>query len=306
MGKRILLQVQNTTIKGMIIKYLIEAGLEVVDIVDYKDLLFKISVYPSNFVLFIIEITEESLSTIFDEIAEIKENEPFINIPILALIPRDTPDIITSALKSGIEDVFLIPKSSASFKQHLHGKINAAIKQFVPIEFSSKYKKKKSEEIDIEKVKELIYTDIKLANRGKYPISFLMIKFTKVKEDDAYGFIERLSRILRETDKILRLSDFEWVIVCPFTEKKYIIEVERKVFVAFRAEMESEYNNKKINLDSATYPEDSESLDKILEKLELGIKNNMAINKINVPLKSLSPKELEDYKKIIQQYKKFF
>lgn len=306
MGKRVLLRVQNKLIKGIALRFLIEAGYDVIDVSDFEDMRLKLTVYPSDFILFIMEITEDNLSTIFTETAGLKKSGPLANTPILALVPRDTSDIVSSALKSGIEDVFLLPKTKETYRQQISDKISGTMKKLDPVEQEQNREEAPLEETGIDKIRDQLESELRHANRGKYPISMLMIRFADVEVIKAEKFVERLKIILRETDTVYRLKDNTWLITCPFTEKRYIIEVERKIFSTFEAEMGVQRDHKKINLFTAAYPQDEENLNRIFERLETGISNSMAINSIKVPLNSLTKDELEAYQKKIRLFKKFF
>lgn len=306
MSKMVLLRVQSKLIKGIALRCLVEAGYDVIDVMDFEDLRLKLTIYPSNFILYIMEVTEESLTTIFTETSGLKKSGPLGNTPILAFVPRGTSDIVSSAMKCGINDVFLLPKGKESYRQHIQDKIIATMKKLDPVEQVQSREEAPLEETGIESIRDQLDSEIRHANRGKYPVSMLMIRFADVEGAKAERFIERLTKILRETDKVYRLKDNTWLITCPFTEKKYIIEVERKVFSTYEAEMGVQRDHKKINLFTAAYPQDEESLDRIFDRLETGISNSMAINSIKSPLNSLTHDELEAYQKKIQQFKKFF
>jgi hypothetical protein len=306
MDKKVLLRVQNKLIKGIALRRLIESGCDVVEVTDREDLRLKLAVYNSGFFMYIMEVTEENLPTIFDETSGLRKGGPLSGIPVLAMVPRDTSDIISQALKSGIEDVLLLPKAGESFRQQLYDKLGASIDRFKPSDPPQTREEAPLEEMGIESIRSRLELELRHAKRGKYPVSMLMIRFTDVDVEKAERFIERLKGILRETDNVYRLKDNTWLVSCPFTEKKYIIEVERKVFSTFEAEMGQERRHKKINLFTAAYPEDEESLDRIFERLETGISNSMAISNIKAPLNSLTRSELEEYKKKIKQFKKFF
>lgn len=307
MGKRVLLRIRSKLAKGIALRCLIEAGYDVIDVMDDDDLRLKLSVYPSEFILYILEVTEDSLPNIFTETSALKRNGPLVKTPVLALVPRDTSDIVSSALKSGIEDVFLFPKARESYRQQITDKITATLKKLDPVEPPPKPREEAPlEETGIETIRDRLESELRHANRGKYPLSVLMIRFTDVEPDKAEKFIDRLKSILRETDTVYKLKNHTWMITCPFTEKKYIVEVERKIFSTFEAEMGEKRDHKKINLFTAAYPQDEDNLDRILERLETGISNSMAINSIKTPLNTLTRDELEDYRRKMKQYKKFF
>jgi hypothetical protein len=60
MGKRILLRVQNRYIKGILLRFLVEGGYDIVEAFDFSDLELKLNVYRGDFILHIREIPEEN------------------------------------------------------------------------------------------------------------------------------------------------------------------------------------------------------------------------------------------------------
>lgn len=301
MSKRILLQIDDKIIKGMTIKYLIEPGYEIIEILGYDDLLYKLSIYPDDFCLFIIEINNNSLVSIFKKISDIKQKGFLKNTPILGFILDDTRDIVNLAIKSGFNDLILIPDNKASFKKQLYMKLGFLIKEFNPIMPDKEYFD--TEIVSIEKIKELVNNEISFAKRGKYPVSFIMIRFANLKENLVCKAGNYLSDILRKTDKVYRLASNVWIIICPYTEKKHIVNVEYKIYKILRKKTGINSTVKYVSLGMASYPQDSENFDEILEILEAGIKTNFTINNLRGTLSSVPKNELDNYKRILEQYK---
>ncbi len=301
MANRVLLQIEDKLIKAITIKCLIEPGYEIIEISGHDDLLFKLNIYPDDFRLFIIEINNNLLPSIFERVWGIKEKGFLKNTAVLGLIQKDTHNIKKSALKSGFNDLMLIPSNQKDFKKQLCFKLDSLIKgsnlQISLIDYMN------SEKLNIKKIKEMINNEISLAKRGKYPFSILLIRFSNLKVELIWKACDKLSTILRKTDRVYQFNDYEWIITCPYTEKKHIVNVEHKIYEVLREKLSIDSTVKYVSLGMATYPQDSESFDGIFEILEAGVKADMAINRLKGTLKNIPRNELDNYQRIMNQYK---
>ncbi len=303
MRKRILIRVQNRYIKGILFRFLVDRGYEIVEAYDFSDLKLKLDVYGRDFMLHILEIPEYNPGSVYGELAQFRQEVK--GIPVMALIPKDTSDFVSPALKIGIEDLLMIPKVRETCKEVIAERLQAILKRIDPKEEELKAQTILASK-EFEEIREQIEADLRHAARGKYPLSLLMIRFIGVINDKTDRFIERLKNILRETDTVWRFTPNTWLVCCPFTEKSSIIEVERKVFAAFEAELGQMGHHKRINVFTATYPQDEDNLPDLMGRLFNGIHNSMVINSISAPLNTLSRYEIENYRKKILKYRRNF
>lgn len=307
MGKRILLRLSNRFIKGIVYRFLVDDGYEVVEAWDQDDLIYKLEVHAADFILYVLEVGENHAAPLYEGLAQFKKTKAAGNIPVMAIIPKDTAEYVSPAVEYGVEELVLLPRTKESYKTFLTDKLTAVLKRIDPDELQSEPEAVTFwESADSDVIRERLEADLRHAARGRYPLSLLMIRFTGVEGDKSEKFIERLKTNLRETDAIWRFTPNTWLISCPFTEKTFIIEVERKIFSAFESEIGQSGHHRKINLFTATYPTDEDNLSSLLNRLLNGIRNSMVINSITTPLNSLSRAELENYRKQIRQYRKYF
>lgn len=304
MPKRIFLKIRNRLIYSTVLRFLVEAGFEAVDAFEAEDIALKLGIYQYDFMYFIIEVQEERPLESFQEIKALQADPRFANIPVLAILPKDTSDFVSSALQAGVRDVFLLPKQKEGYRDTLVKKLEGIFKPDIPEEPDQEpiFAGIETSETDI---REIIDEHMKFAGRGQYPISMLMIHFTGVDQQPALKFVERLESILRETDRVYFLHDVTWLVICPFTEKKFVVEVEKKVFSTFESEV-GRKGNQRIHLYAATYPMDETNTDLLLRRMEKGIRTSMAVDDLKTPLNNLSKVELEDFRKKLRQYRKFF
>jgi DNA-binding response OmpR family regulator len=117
MRKRILIRVQNRYIKGILFRFLVDRGYEIVEAYDFSDLKLNLDVYGWDFMLHILEIPEYNPGSVYGELAQFRQEVK--GIPVMALIPKDTSDFVSPALKIGIEDLLMIPKVRRRAKRSL-------------------------------------------------------------------------------------------------------------------------------------------------------------------------------------------
>lgn len=110
---------------------------------------------------------------------------------------------------------------------------------------------------------------------------------------------------LRDTDRLIKMDDKDFLGIFPYTEKEFALVLEQKFRRAFEAEFGKPGHHINLFLFSATYPIDERSAEKLLERLKNGIGNSMTVTSIKVPLNTLSKNELESYKQKIRQYRRF-
>jgi len=105
---------------------------------------------------------------------------------------------------------------------------------------------------------------------------------------------------MRETDKIANHDYRTFIIVCPFTVKKYLLEVEKKV----RETYEKMFQGKgKLYMYSVTYPDDGDTLEKLIDTMEKGVHDSIVISGMKQPLNTLSREKLEEFKNMLKLYK---
>ena len=305
MDKKILLHVGNRYLKGIFLKSIASADMDVLDIIDIDDLKLKLNAFGSKVCLAIFEITDWNMNALQVEIDHLKIM--FSSIPILAVVSKDTADVINFAMRAGIRDVLLLPINRELYMQTVDDKMEPYYASNTDVKAKSTLKSIFSEE-DIENmgIKEALTLEIKRAHRGGYSLSFIMGHLIGGTPDAILGLFQRIKSFLRDTDKIIIADDENFVGVFPFTPKENLPVIEEKFREAFQEEFGKPGLHKKLFLFTATFPEDDSDLYLLLARMENGISNSMLIDTIKTPLNALSKTELENYKKKIQQYKKFF
>lgn len=303
MNKKILLNIDNRLIKSILLKSIAKAGLDVLDVMDKDDMSIKLEAFGDNVVLAVVEIIKENLNTVKPELESLRTSCP--SIPILAIVFNDTSDIVKFALQAGINDVLLLPKNSESYINLIQTKMDIYYNKFnKPVEHKALLISEKIQ--DKMDIKESLSLELKRAMRGDYALSFLMAYLSGNDPQAVKSLIQSVRPFMRETDKIIEMDEDTFVGVFPFTEKSYVPVIEEKYRDAFRSVLSHVGIHKKLCLYSATYPYDGATIETLLDRMEMGINNSLVINSVQAPLNTLTKSEIEEYKKKIKQYKKFF
>ncbi len=303
MNKKILLDIDNRFVKAIILKSIAKAGLDVLDVIDKDDMIIKLEAFGDYVVLAVAEITKENLDVTKSKIENLRRACP--SVPMLAIVYKDTSDIVSFALQAGIKDVLLLPKNSELYKNMIQAKLDMYYSKFnKPVEKKEQHVFEKiQEKVDI---KESLSLELKRAVRGDYVLSFVMVYLSGNEPEVVKFLIQNVNAFMRDTDKILEVDKDTFIGVFPFTDKSYIPVIEEKIRDAFKSEISHVGIHKKLCLYSATYPHDGATIEALLDRMEMGINNSLVINSVNTPLNTMSKSEIEQYKKKIKQYKKFF
>lgn len=303
MNKKILLNIDNRFIKSILLKSIAKAGLDILDVVDKDDISIKLEAFGDNVVLAVTEITKENFDTVESEIECVKKECP--SIPILAIVFKDTSDIVKFALNTGIKDVLLLPKNSESYINLIQAKMDVYYTEFSKAGELKEppISEKIQQKVDI---KETLTIELKRAMRGEYSISFVMAYLSGHEPEAVISLIKNVNAFMRETDKLIEMSEDTFIGIFPFTSKSSVPIIEERFRDAFKRELSRMGIHKKLCLYSATYPHDGTTIEALLDRMEMGINNSLVINSVNTPLNAMTKSEIEEYKKKIKQYKKFF
>ena len=299
MDKNILLNVKNRFIKNTLLKSIAKAEIGVLEIIDQDDMKIKLGAYGKSIVLVVIEIIDDKMYDLEDTLSHFKAIYP--SVPVVAIVYKDTYEIVNFAMKLGVKDILFLTKNVETYTDAIQNKmayyydiINKQQKETFLSEMIH-------ENISI---KESLNLELRRAVRGGYSISFILAYLTGYGPETIKSIIDSSKRFIRDTDKLFSMDEDTLIAAFPFVGKSYVPLLEGKFREAFKAQKMGIH--KKFCLYGATFPDDGDTLEKLLDRLEKGINNSMVINNVHIPLNTLSLSDIEDYKKKIKQYKKFF
>jgi len=300
MADKVLISVKDLFIKSIILKHLYKRGFEIVEVVDEIDLFLKLDIFRESILYYIVQISANTYGEQYDQIKRIRQENYFKSLPVMAIIPENSKEYIKGAKEAEVNDVFLMPAKRELLKDYLVERLSS---------FTAKIPSKDSEEY-INKVRENLLSgfnsnndlknELKRASRGKYPVSFIMCRLSGIHIGLVQEFYDKLALEMRETDRIANHDYRCFIIVCPFTMKKYLIEIEKKVRGIFERMFQG---SGKLYMYSVTYPDDGESLEKLLDIMEKGVHDSIVISWMRQPLNTLSKEKLEEFKNMLKLYK---
>ncbi len=210
-------------------------------------------------------------------IRELKHNKGFPGIPFLLVSARIDKETVALAYTEGAKDVIAKPVN--------YEKLKLRIDKIISPEYKIKDKK------SIMDYHHQITNEIKRAQRGSYNLSiflagiFQKVDFKSVYKDNSYRKVidlekkypEELQKIMRDTDTIVSLSPSEYLFILPFTDKNGTAVIRKKIKQVFNSLItEKEKDSLLMVMGAATYPEDGESTDELILKIEENFKKQFA------------------------------
>lgn len=300
----ILIHVENRPLKGFLLKSISNADMDFVDIIDIDDLNLKLDAFGSKICMLILEITDWNMNAVKVEIDRLKGF--LAPIPMLAVVSKDTAEIVTFAMRSGIRDILLLPKNRELYQRTVQEKMGNYYERFNPQKFASEREDRLyREHLENRGIHDYLGMELKRSKRGGYPLTMVMAKLTGEGPELIKDLDQSVKNFLRDTDRILVVDDQTFIGVFPFTQKDYVPIIEQKFRQTFDREIGKTGNHKRLCIYGVTYPPYETSLETLLKRMENGIKNSMVINSIQTPLNDLSRSEIESYKQKIRQYRRF-
>lgn len=299
MDKNILINVKNRFIKNILLKSIAKAEIGVLEIIDTDDMTIKLNAYGDSIVLVVIEIIDDNMHALGDVVSHIKAIYPYV--PVVAIVYKDTYEIVNFAMKLGVKDILFLTKNIETYTDAIQNKMA----YYYDVIYKQQKETSLSEIIHENiSIKESLNLELKRAVRGAYSISFILAYLSGHDPEAVESIINIIKRFIRDTDKLFSMDEDTFIAAFPFVEKTHVPLLEEKFREAFKAQKVGIH--KKFCLYGATFPDDGDTIENLLDRLEKGINNSMVINNVQIPLNSLSLLDIEDYKKKIMQYKKFF
>lgn len=301
MDKNVLLYVKSRFIKNILLKSVVKAQIGVIDIIDPDDMTIKLDAYGDSIVLAVIEITDDNKASVYEVVNRIKDVYP--SVPVVAIVYKDTYEIVNFAIRLGVKDILFLTKNVETYVEAIQNKMANYYDIIKKQEKDTFLSEMINEDINI---RESLNLELKRAIRGNYSISFILAYLSGHEPEVVQSIINTSKRFIRDTDKLLLMDEDTFIAVFPFVEKANVPLLEEKFREAFKKESKRVGIHKKFCLYGATFPDDGDSLEQLLDRLEKGINNSLVISSVQIPLSSLTVSDIEEYKKKNRQYKKFF
>lgn len=304
MSDKVLVYIEDHFIRATVLKVLFERNLEFVEVLDANDMRLKLDLFMESIIFLIIQISPNTYEKQYNMIKSLKQGKDIPAFPVMAIIPDDSAEYVGGAKKADIDDVILIPEKRELFREFFVTRLTG---------FMKKIPKGERGQPDLDELRKSILADlssnddlkreIKRAGRGKYSVSFVMGRLAGIHIGLVQDFYDKLAKALRETDKIVNYDYRTFIVVCPFTIKTYLVEVEKKIRETFETMFGGYTRFRRLDMYGVTYPNDGKSLAALVEIMEKGVHDSIVISSIREPLSDLSRERLEEYKNMLKLYK---
>lgn len=268
MDGKILIFLRDYQLKRQVMNLVAQLELSFVECNDMDELSFKTQLIVSDNKLMIYEFSEGvDEEKQFQRMKSLREK----GWKILVVYSKYSIPYIDKSQAIGINDLIIHPVEILSVKNKILTLLS------VPIEVQ--YEQKPVTEPEAVLTEDVVKLEINRAERGKYVLSFVLFELASVVLSKQKVFVDRLKDRLRETDAIIRGREKNtYLVMCPFTPKNFVVEVENKIRVLFE-EMKNEGEVaplSRVYLYGLTLGEDGEYFEVLLNKLE----NNLHESKI--------------------------
>jgi hypothetical protein len=288
MDGKILLFIRDYQLKRQVINLVAQLGLVFIECNDFNELDFRINLIDADKKLFFYEFHEG--------IEEEKQFKKLSDMKIkgwktLVVFSKYFIPYIDKSHKAGINDLCIHPVEIASIKN----KILTLLSIPSEIQFEQE-----ADEVTIP-VEETISRELNRATRGNYALSFVIFEFVSVVASKHGVFIEELKAKLRETDAIItgRIKD-TYLIICPFTPKNFVVEVENKIRTLFedKKSLGEIAPLSRVYAYGLTFGEDGDNFEELITLLE---SNLQELKKMDQTIKQslfYNPEKLKVYRNI--------
>lgn len=299
---KVLINVASAQVSSDLLSIFVAEGYEVFEAKDANDLLFKYNLIREDLDLYIHELDEQDYE---GSMAVFKKVDRHRTRTIL-LIHLYSAKVIDDALSLSVKDVVVLPMERSALAKKLIQPIKNQVKTTLmpkvpPGDEAVMASKTPETSLEMPLDDDTLEMELNRAIRGRYPLSIVMVAYGGFTEEALLGFEQNLRRSLRTTDAICRFGVATLLIVCPFTSKIHLAEVENKIRDAYKQVITESHGSGTMQLYGLTYPKDVASKDKLLERLKAGIDSSEFIHEQQeFPFGGLSDDEVR--KRLRQNY----
>lgn len=282
MKGKALLNVYTHQIKNDLLSILVQNNCDFVEVFEPDDLAFKYNLMKGKLGLYIHELDEENYTKSLENIKSITDT----NIRCIILIHRYSSQIIEDALALKVKDIIVLPIEPSNLASKLKSYIN---EPKVTVSSESSRSHKITEQFD----RKIVDDEMNRSKRGNYPLSIVLIEYAQKGTKGHEVFKQTLKKLLRTTDIVLEYSQGEWLILCPFTPKSYIVEVENKVRIAHKQSSKISGEQVTVYLYGVTFPDNGESFEMLEKELKDGIHDSIIFSNLEGTLSQMDKEVLQ-------------
>jgi len=292
MDGKILLFIRDYQLKRKIINCVADLGLPFVECFEQEELSFKMQLFKDSNKLYIHEFLGKDDTKEFEHLEKIKDK----GWRIIVVFHKYSIEYIDRCQEIKIDDLMVEPIEVAPLKNKI-----TTILSLPTINLEE------DERVDVEtnSLKDVIQLEINRAERGKYDLSFVMIDFGSVPGKIQNSYFAELKKLLRETDVILNAKEKNtYILVCPFTPKNFLVEVENKVRYLFEEEKRQGRVSSmtKLYAYGLTLGQDGLTFEDIYTRLSESIHDSKLLDQSIVQDLIKTPEKLKVYKSLFKRF----
>lgn len=287
MRKKIMTNVSSQIVKNMVLTTIVQGDYDFIEFTSAEDLVFKFNLLRESIVLMIYELNNKSYKMDSEVSKEIKG----YGIKTLVISDKYESEIIDQAMDSGASDIIISPLKEDILKSKIKNLIDST---------SNRLSQNEGEQSPLAEDGMVDY-EILRADRGKYSISLVMVEFSGILDEEIDWVIIKLKAKLRETDLVFRYGPMRLLLICPFTLKENVVEIENKVR-AVRTENYMSFKTKVgLFVYGISYPKDGKNASELVFFLDKGIKNSILLGNIRGTFSDINKTDKETYVKLLQK-----
>ncbi|PKM93353.1 MAG: hypothetical protein CVU84_16170 [Firmicutes bacterium HGW-Firmicutes-1] len=287
MKNKVLVNVAGSATRKIALFTVVNLGYDFIEFQSPEDLKFKHSLLKDSIIMLLHEINYATYERDFEMIKEVSNKK----IKVLLIIDRYETKVIDDAIEAGANDIIVLPLKEEMLKSKIKNILANIVKPF-ELEEDNEYSYIDDTIIDHEIIR---------ADRGNYSISLVMVELHSINEEEIIELIEKLKSRLRETDLVMRYGPLKLLLICPFTGKENIVEVENKVRMLVKENFNKFKNKASVTIYGISYPKDGERARELIELLDEGIMNSRLLGRIRGTFSDIRKEEIETYKKLFNK-----
>jgi len=279
MKEHVLLNVYTHQVKNDLLSILIQNKCAFMEVFGRDELTFRYNLIKEEVGLYIHELDENNYTQSLEDIRKMTDH----HVRCIILIHQYSSHIIEDALALKVKDIIVLPIERVNLDKKLKSYITGVEREI----------KEKEEHIIGPTVKldnQIVADAVNRATRGHYPLSFVLIEYKDI--EGRMTFKRALTKLLRATDVVLEYGQGEWLIICPFTPKSYLVEVENKARSAHNKTSKGGQKQATVYLYGVTFPDDGDSFEVLERELKDGIHDSIIFSNLGGTLAEMDKEAL--------------
>jgi len=279
--KKVLIHVYTIQVKNDILSILVNNGHDFLEVFNKNELNFKYNLVKDQIDLYIQELDENQYEESLDQIRRIDMEK----VRSIVLIHKYSKHVIDDALALKVKDIIVLPMDRTHLSKKILSFFDTQKPSVLMPSNQDGLQSQKYIEIDMNKISD----EINRAMRGNYPISFVLVEYHSLDQPQWILFKEALDQLLRTTDIVMYFEAGKILLLCPFTPKNSLVEVESKVRKAYDLVKKEASVKGALFLYGVTFPIDGNTWEALYHEMTDGIHDSKVISKFEGTLKQINP-----------------